>query len=69
VGFRIRVKKASQGDLDALGLEYCSPEVHEETLIVFREVTEGEAVDGELVLVGGGPEKQPRGGADWERFV
>ena len=26
-------------------------------------------MNGELVLVGGGAEREPRGGADWERLV
>jgi len=68
-GFRIRVEKASRGDLDALGVKYCGLEVHEETFIILREVAKGEAMDGELVLVGGGPKREPRGGADWERFI
>jgi len=68
-GFRIWVEKAGRGDFDALGVEYCSPEVDEETFIVLREIAEGEAVDGELVLVGGGPEREPWGGADREGFV
>ena len=68
-GFRIWVEKAGRGDFDALGVEYCSPEVDEETFIVFSEIAEGETVDGELVLVGGGPEREPWGGADREGFV
>jgi len=60
VGFRIWVEQAGIGDLDALGVEYGSLEVHEEVFIVFREIMKGEAVDGELVLVGGGPEREPR---------
>ena len=68
-GFRSRVEKAGRGDLNAKGVEYGSPEVHEEAFIVFREIAEGEAVDGKLVLIGGGPEREPWGGADWEGFV
>jgi len=61
-GIRIRVKKAGRGDLDTLGIEYCSSEVYEKTFIVLTEVAKGEAVDGELVLVGGGPEWEPGAG-------
>jgi len=68
-GIRIRVEKAGRGDLDAFGVEYGSFEVHEETFIVLREVAEGEAMDCELVFVGGGPERQPQGGSDREGFV
>jgi len=68
-GFRIRVEEAGRGDIDPLCVEYGSLEVHEETLIVLGEITEGEAMDGKLVFVGGGPEREPRGGADWKRFV
>jgi len=68
-GFRIRVEKAGRGDLDALGVEYGSLGVREEAFIVFRQIAEEEAMDGELVFVAGGPEREPLGGADWERFV
>jgi len=56
-GIRIRVEKAGRGHLDAFGVEYGSFEVHEEAFIVLREVAEGEAVDGKLIFIGGGPER------------
>jgi len=64
LGFRIRIEKAGQGNLDTLGIEYGSFEVHEETFIVLREIAKGEAVDGALVLIGGGPEREPQRGTD-----
>ena len=63
-GFRIRVEKAGRDDLDALGIEYGSLEAHEEAFFVFRTIAEGEAVDGELVFLGGWPERELRGGTD-----
>jgi len=68
-GFRIRVEEAGRGDFEPLCVEYGSLEVHEESLIILWEISEGEAMDGELVLVGGGPERDPWGGADWKGFV
>jgi len=68
-GFKIRVEEAGRGDLDSLWVEYGSLEVHEETFVVLGEISEGEAMDGKLVFVGGGPKREPWGGADRERFV
>jgi len=68
-GFRTRVEEAGRGDLDSLCVKYGSLEVDEETFVVLGEIPEGEAMDGELVLIGSGPKREPRGGADWERFV
>jgi len=68
-GFRIRVEEVGRGNPDTFCIEYGSFEVHEESFVVLGEIAEGEALDGKLIFVGGGPEMELRGGADWEGFV
>jgi len=68
-GFRVRIEKAGQGNLNTLGIKYGGFELHEETFIVLREIAEGEAMDGKLVLIGGRPEREPWSGADREGVV
>jgi len=57
--FRVRVKKACQGNLDPFGIEDGSVKVHKEAFIILVDVAEGEAVDGKLTFIGGGPEGEP----------
>ena len=55
----VRVEEASGGDLKALGIEDGRLEVHKQPLGVTGQVPEGEAMDGELILVGSGAEGEP----------
>ena len=63
------VEEPSRGDPKAFGIEDSGFEINEQPFGVIRKVTEGQAVNGELILVGGMAEGEPGGVTDWEGFV
>ena len=65
----IGLEESSGGDRKSLGVEDGGLQVDEQPFWVTWEVSEGEAVDGELILIGGEAEGEPGRGANGEGFV
>ena len=68
-GVRVRVEEAGGSDCKALSVEDGGFEVDEQPFWVAGKVMEGQAMNGELVLIGSGAEGEPGRGADREGLV
>ena len=68
-GIGVWVEEAGRGDFEAFGVQYGAFKVDKQPLRIIGQIAEREAMNGKLVLVGGGAEGEPGGGANREGFV